>query len=597
MALTKTQFNRTETGATIKVTNDKLKEFISVNDFGAVGDYSNDDTTAIQNALNAAGTAEKNVYVPAGTYKITETLYIPAGVRVIGEGKYDHYDTSSRVNGTVFKTSGTGNAKAWTDITGSDTADDTPLFVAKGNGVYLENLTLLTDANHWSIGILFLCAKQCGFSGLQTFDFTDGGVYLDATWSDRNVHLTGLSDATSTSITLEPSTGMNEFYGKDFLLQSKSDVATSYGIKIQGSTRDPDSYTSENWNWGWGGASDVVFEKGRTTNLSIDGALKNAAKALQGIRFVNVDVRTGSRDNMMNFDRANRVEFFGGYGEGSSSGRKISLTANTGKLNFIGGRWTDNTIYYAGSTKSVSLDGSSNNFASISNDTDLKTRINHLDYDGNFLNEIITWDDSVVKIADVPLRPAVDGTSSSGISLGTSGYYWQNARIANKLYFKNGGGIDFSAVPYDTDDGSGTSSTNSLLDDYEEGTCQAIIADAATGGNTGSTETGKYTKIGNLVTLILNLNNIDVSGLTSSNDLYIRGLPFVNASSHRVPGSILTDSVNFGANSIPVAMLAEDGNYIRISEMIDNTADDAGILVSEITDDTTDMFISITYHT
>jgi len=661
MALTKTQFNRTETGATIKVTNDKLKEFISVNDFGAVGDYSNDDTTAIQNALNAAGTAEKNVYVPAGTYKITSTLYIPAGVRVIGEGKYNNWSTSTQVKGTVFKTSGILTGVRWTDITGSDAADDTPLFVAKGNGVYLENLTLLTESNNWSIGILFPCVKQCGFSGLQVFGFTDAGVYLDATWSDRNTTLQGLHASIS------PSSGMNEFVGRDFWINSKSDTAESYGIKIQGSTRDPDDYATDDWLWGWGGTSDIVFEKGRLSNFSMDAAIKNAAKAGQGVRFVNVDIRAGSRTNVLKLDRANRVEFFGGYSE-SNSDAKITFTGNTASASFYGGHWITSQINFipkdwngtnalgtgtsyttgdrvaangriyeatttatsTGSTAPSHTDPASPTAVggvtwdylqdadvngtisgttivktinlkptlAFNTDTDLKGIVYLSNYKGDFSHENLALQTgSALRLRDIPFRPDVDSDGSTGISLGTSGYYWKDARVANKLYFKNGGGIDFSAVPYDSGDGTGTSSTNSLLDDYEEGTCQAIIADAASGGNTGSTETGKYTKIGNLVTLILNLNSIDVSGLTGSNDLYIRGLPFVNASGHRVPGSVLTDSVNFGANSIPVPMLAESGSYIRIAEMIDNTADDSGILVSEITDDTTDMLISITYHT
>jgi len=38
-------------------------------------------------------------------------------------------------------------------------------------------------------------------------------------------------------------------------------------------------------------------------------------------------------------------------------------------------------------------------------------------------------------------------------------------------------------------------------------------------------------------------------------------------------------------------------NYLRIPEMRDNTTDDAGIRVTEITDDTSDILISITYQT
>ncbi len=56
---------------------DKGGQWFNVQAYGAKGDGSNDDTTAIQSAINAA-LASKNttatVYFPAGTYKITTTL-------------------------------------------------------------------------------------------------------------------------------------------------------------------------------------------------------------------------------------------------------------------------------------------------------------------------------------------------------------------------------------------------------------------------------------------------------------------------------------------------------------------------------------------
>jgi hypothetical protein len=55
------------TGAVGKTVHDKLQEFVSVKDFGAVGDGTTDDTAALVLALKAG----RNVHFPAGTYKIT----------------------------------------------------------------------------------------------------------------------------------------------------------------------------------------------------------------------------------------------------------------------------------------------------------------------------------------------------------------------------------------------------------------------------------------------------------------------------------------------------------------------------------------------
>lgn len=60
----------------------------NVQDFGAKGDGSHDDTAAIQSAIAAAQTAGGGtVYVPSGTYKTTATLSITAAkITVEGEG-------------------------------------------------------------------------------------------------------------------------------------------------------------------------------------------------------------------------------------------------------------------------------------------------------------------------------------------------------------------------------------------------------------------------------------------------------------------------------------------------------------------------------
>jgi hypothetical protein len=57
--------------------------YVSVKDFGAVGDGVADDTAAIQLALNTT-TA---VYVPPGSYKITSTLNVPNNTSLIGAGR------------------------------------------------------------------------------------------------------------------------------------------------------------------------------------------------------------------------------------------------------------------------------------------------------------------------------------------------------------------------------------------------------------------------------------------------------------------------------------------------------------------------------
>lgn len=74
----------TGTGATARTTQAKLRDFVSVKDFGAVGDGVTNDSTAIQAALTAG--AGRAVYFPGGTYLISATLTVPADTMVTGDG-------------------------------------------------------------------------------------------------------------------------------------------------------------------------------------------------------------------------------------------------------------------------------------------------------------------------------------------------------------------------------------------------------------------------------------------------------------------------------------------------------------------------------
>ena len=76
-------FRQTGTGAVARTVDAKLKDTVSVKDFGAVGDGVTDDTAAIQAAITAG--ANKEVYFPSGTYVAT-SLTISNPCRLFGNG-------------------------------------------------------------------------------------------------------------------------------------------------------------------------------------------------------------------------------------------------------------------------------------------------------------------------------------------------------------------------------------------------------------------------------------------------------------------------------------------------------------------------------
>jgi hypothetical protein len=57
---------------------------VNVKDYGAVGDGVTDDSTAIQNAVNAA---VDEVFIPAGTYKMESPVEVPHNISIRGAGK------------------------------------------------------------------------------------------------------------------------------------------------------------------------------------------------------------------------------------------------------------------------------------------------------------------------------------------------------------------------------------------------------------------------------------------------------------------------------------------------------------------------------
>jgi hypothetical protein len=69
----KLSFTQAGTGATVRTVDSKLKDIVSVKDFGAVGDGTTDDTAAIQAAIAYAGayTAATLVF-PGGAYAVTQ---------------------------------------------------------------------------------------------------------------------------------------------------------------------------------------------------------------------------------------------------------------------------------------------------------------------------------------------------------------------------------------------------------------------------------------------------------------------------------------------------------------------------------------------
>lgn len=103
-------------GAATRTVQNKLRETISVKDFGAAGDGVTDDTLAIQAAINYVESLQNRptIVLPVGKYKITDTIEIKQdcislfglGMPSLGRGD----DSSSITRGATLRYYGTGTA-------------------------------------------------------------------------------------------------------------------------------------------------------------------------------------------------------------------------------------------------------------------------------------------------------------------------------------------------------------------------------------------------------------------------------------------------------------------------------------------------------
>lgn len=75
-------YNQGGTGAVDRTVQSRLRDYVSVKDFGAVGDGIANDTAAIQSAVNTG----KTVWIPAGTYSITTIDLKGKYPNIIGDG-------------------------------------------------------------------------------------------------------------------------------------------------------------------------------------------------------------------------------------------------------------------------------------------------------------------------------------------------------------------------------------------------------------------------------------------------------------------------------------------------------------------------------
>jgi hypothetical protein len=188
-------FTQSGTGATARTVQARLRDWVSVKDFGATGDGSTDDTSAINAAIDAVeamttgNSTAGTVYFPQGEYIVSSQILIPNKVRLLGAGKRSSYITAK----STFTTS-------------------TPI-VRLGSGASyvfdcrVEDMTINCNSVTGSTGIYSTDANEgSGARNALIMNYMSRGVDLDdsgaSNFNDHflfdDVEITCASSATST---------------------------------------------------------------------------------------------------------------------------------------------------------------------------------------------------------------------------------------------------------------------------------------------------------------------------------------------------------------------------------------------------------------
>lgn len=143
---------------------------------------------------------------------------------------------------------------------------------------------------------------------------------------------------------------------------------------------------------------------------------------------------------------------------------------------------------------------------------------------------------------------------------------------------------------------NGDTAAANALDDYEEGTWTPTINGTTTNPTVGySNQYGRYTKIGNIVTVQIKIDTSSISG--GSGNIVIANLPFTSPSdaNYRSAGiTSFTRSITNGGGAITLN-LGQNDTRVGLYKYTDADDFDTNIPISDFTDGTVTIHGTITY--
>lgn len=224
---------------------DKLDEIISVKDYGAVGDGTTDDTTAIQNALNDC--AGRTLFFPAGTYIITAPIIASSksNFAVVGE---------SAQSSTIKCSAGATFASAAVQFLSSTNGKVSNLqFDANNNASLLSNTVAV---------VLFLSGTQIQFNNNRLVNHTYIGLAINSSskFEVKNNYIVKTSQAATINYNINVSSTLSV---SNFGVVAENYLINS-GIGVVGADITISNNVCEGTKYGAGIATFAVGAAGTT---------------------------------------------------------------------------------------------------------------------------------------------------------------------------------------------------------------------------------------------------------------------------------------------------------------------------------------------
>jgi hypothetical protein len=481
---TKLAFTQSGTGATARTIDSKLKDVVSVKDFGAVGDGVANDAPAFQAAINSGA---KCIRIPAPTvkYLLTQSLNM-TGLRGI---KFE-FESSLDINipqilakhtGAVFDLTGAFDCCfVNANVEGDATTTPTCMFLLA------RNSTNASAARH-----RFFNPRSLGkFSAAVVYNYGSeendfySPCFIQTAAGKPCVYLTATNAASLTSSFATISTGVQSttvlrFFGGSYYAQGNS-----------------------------GSENETCFTLNGVADVTISDPFMYCP---YGKSYVFVDTTTSG---------SALVNIKGARGEVSATLPQHGIYFNSGAAVFCA-NWSvkdsrfpvdSNVIYAEDSTTLAGLQ-----YSSITAQT------------GNAINAKNLQDCFIDHQSSL-----VTGRAGGAIQRNVFVGYEVNRTLSgtnttNTFINTNEGSLQTNGIKFPA---SQVASANvNTLDDYEEGVFTPVLT-CGTPGNlaiTYGTQAGFYTKIGRLVTVHIEIGTATFTHTTASSLVFITGLPFVPA--------------------------------------------------------------------